>query len=204
MIDFVSVEKYTDHLLHSLPAKLFYHNATHAHDVCDAALKLGEKEGVSEDSLLLLKTAALFHDMGYLVTYHDNEKDAVKIIRKDLPGLGYSNTRIQQIASLILATRMPQKPKNKLQKILCDADLGNLGRNDFLPNTKLIWKEMQAYNVPVKEREWYKKSLQLLENHHYHTPAARALWDSGKKKNLTLLKRLLREQFSVTLPTQRD
>src|SRR3712207_2693430 len=45
-----------------LPAYLSYHNASHTKDVVEAAVFIGKEEGISNEEMLLLSTAALFHD----------------------------------------------------------------------------------------------------------------------------------------------
>ncbi|RYD80057.1 MAG: HD domain-containing protein [Sphingobacteriales bacterium] len=50
-----------------LPRNLYYHCAQHTRDVYQAAVKIGEVMGINEDEMLLLETAALFHDAGFLV-----------------------------------------------------------------------------------------------------------------------------------------
>ena len=45
--------------------------------------------------------------------------------------LGTTHLGYDLFSQLILATKVPQKPKNKLEKIICDADLDYLGREDF-------------------------------------------------------------------------
>ncbi|MBN2145597.1 MAG: HD domain-containing protein [Candidatus Aureabacteria bacterium] len=195
MIDYLSVEKYADDLLRSLPETLLYHNASHAHEVCDNAASLGKTENISEEDMLLLKTAALFHDIGFLVKYHDNEKDAVEMIRPKLPVFGYTDGQIEQISRMILATAIPQNPRSLPEKILCDADLDNLGRDDFFKNTQAIWKELCSFGVATGEKEWYLNTLSLIQSHCYFTETARQLRNRGKEKNIAQLKAWIKERF---------
>ena len=89
-------------------------------------------EKVNPEEYFILKTAVLFHDMGYIDQYNDNEIFGVKYAEKILPKYNFSKSQIKKISNLISATKVPQNPKNKLEKIICDADLDYLGRVDFL------------------------------------------------------------------------
>ncbi len=57
-----------------LPKNLYYHNVKHTVDVYTQVELIGRAEGVSKEDLLLLRTAALFHDAGHLVTRHPRAK----------------------------------------------------------------------------------------------------------------------------------
>ncbi|RLD60857.1 MAG: hypothetical protein DRJ01_08940, partial [Bacteroidetes bacterium] len=103
-----------------LPKDLYYHNLKHTIDVIVQVELIGNKEGVSEKELLLLKTAALFHDSGFLKSYTDHELIGIQIANEILPRFGYSQDQIKIIGDMIFATRIPPKPKNKLEKIICD------------------------------------------------------------------------------------
>ncbi|MEI2757133.1 MAG: HD domain-containing protein [Chitinophagaceae bacterium] len=49
-----------------IPAIFYYHNAAHTKKVIAAATHIAATEGVTGDDLILLQTAALFHDAGFL------------------------------------------------------------------------------------------------------------------------------------------
>ena len=53
----------------------------------------------------------------------------------------------EQICGMIMATKIPQSPKNYLEQILCDADLDYLGRDDFYDIGGTLFKELKTYNV---------------------------------------------------------
>ena len=68
-----------------LPKELYYHNLKHTVDVYTQVELIGRSENVSKEELLLLRTAALFHDAGHLIDYDTHEEMAVKLIREILP-----------------------------------------------------------------------------------------------------------------------
>ena len=64
-MDFAGAKSYIlEKLERELNPDLVYHKLEHTLDVYNAALNIAKKEGVSGNDLVLLKTAALFHDSG--------------------------------------------------------------------------------------------------------------------------------------------
>ena len=57
-----------------LPPFLHYHNAEHTKDVIAGAEQLAREENVTDDEVTILKTAALFHDSGFLENYSEHEE----------------------------------------------------------------------------------------------------------------------------------
>src|SRR5689334_2557195 len=100
-----------------IPADVPYHNAEHTKDVCSAAERLARLEGISDRDLLFLKTAALFHDTGYVYARSEHEERSCKIARERLSAENVPADEIEQICQLILATRVPQRPTNHLEEI---------------------------------------------------------------------------------------
>ena len=61
-------------LTHELPDGLYYHGIHHTRDdVVPAAVRLAVLAGLGETQTLILKTAALYHDIGYIQQYEVNE-----------------------------------------------------------------------------------------------------------------------------------
>lgn len=186
-------EKYILDLLDkNLSPTLYYHGLHHTLDVVKQVLILADEEGVkSEESLQLLKTAALFHDCGFVNTYKDHEEEGCRIARSELPLFSYTNEEIDQICGMIMATKIPQSPKNLLEDILCDADLDYLGRSDFEPIAASLFEELKSRQMIENEKTWNIVQVKFLESHHYHTNSARNKRDRSKQKKL----RELREQI---------
>ena len=133
MINFAATKRFVlSKLRKELSHKLYYHSPEHTIDVYYATLRFAKMEKVSGHDLLLLKTAALYHDIGLIKQYREHEAASVQIANETLPEFGYSLEDIKVICHLITCTRLPQSAESKLEKILCDADLDYLGRDDFL------------------------------------------------------------------------
>lgn len=167
-----------------LPKELQYHNVKHTIDVVTQVELIGKAELIDTEGILLLKTAALFHDLGHISTYDNHEDESGKIAQKILPDFGYSEKQISQIVDLILATKMPPEPKNHLEKIMCDADLDYLGRTDFVPVAYNLYKELRNVNKINSFEEWKKIQIDFIKNHSYFTKTAQQLREVNKQKQL--------------------
>lgn len=174
---------------------LLYHSVSHTVDVIQSAEMIARLEGVDGDDLLLLKTAALFHDSGMLVQYTDHEVASTMITREVLPKYGYSDEEIKIINRMILTTRLPQTAETKLEKIICDADLDYLGRDDFFMIAHRLQYEWNQLNVnKTTLKKWYELQLNFLLDHEYFTESAKRLRNKKKKQNIEEVKELLNKK----------
>ncbi|MDX2246272.1 MAG: HD domain-containing protein [Bacteroidia bacterium] len=174
-----------------LPDSLTYHGIHHTLDVVDAAVEIADEEGVGGEELILLKTAALYHDSGFTRSYQGHEEVGCAIAREFLPRFGYSEEQITMVCGMILATRIPQSPKNLLEKILCDADLYYLGRNDFYPVGHTLFQEFLDRGVVSNEQDWNRLQIKFLESHHYFTDTAIRRRNSKKQQHLREVRALV-------------
>ncbi len=174
-----------------VPLDFRYHNLRHSLDVLQAAERLASTENVSGKDLDLLRTAALFHDSGFIFQYICNEPVGCEIARQSLPEFGYDKSDIEKICCLIMATAIPQSPGNKLEQILCDADLDYLGRDDFEIIAETLREELKHRGREFTAKEWIAFQLDFMEKHKYFTEAARNLRDAKKQENIDKLKRAL-------------
>ena len=142
----------------------YYHHYEHALDVMERAIYLWKKEWILEEEIELLAIASLFHDTGFVIQYDNNEPIWAKIAKNYLKISLYSEEKIKIIEKLILATDPSYKtPKNILEKIIKDADMDNLWRNDFFDKAEKIKKEIETIKkIKIKEPDWHHSSLDLL------------------------------------------
>lgn len=186
------------HLLSNyLPKKLYFHDLAHTYDVLNSGIILINNEtrlgnfNASERDINNLLTSKKYHDIGYIEQHGKNEPIAIDIAASVLPLFGYGDNDVDQISGIILATQMPQQPKNHLEEIICDADLDNFGRDDFFKKTRLLREEFSANGIEIPEKKWYENTLKLLEGHKYFTQSARTLRDGKKADNIRILKELV-------------
>ncbi|OFX85312.1 MAG: hypothetical protein A2W99_14900 [Bacteroidetes bacterium GWF2_33_16] len=176
-----------------LPKNLYYHNIKHTIDVVTQVELIGRSEKVSDDDMLVLKTAALFHDIGHLVDYDTHEEESVKLARKILPAYFYNEKQIERISQLILCTQMPPQPVNLLEEIMCDADLDYLGRIDFVPVSVNLFKELKERGKIDSLQEWNNHQIKFIQTHQYFTQTARKLREVNKNIQLDIIRKEIRK-----------
>lgn len=183
-----------ERLAKELPESFYYHNVSHTRDVLQASEIYCRMEAMDESSIHLVRTAAAYHDAGFLHIYDGHEIQSCAIAKSTLPDYGYSETEIQAICELILVTLPHSEVKTLAGKILCDADLDYLGRTDFFKISALLRREWLEQNRIFSEQEWIEEQIFFLEGHNYYTASARSLRTHGKSLNLEQLKNELQKQ----------
>jgi adenylate cyclase len=176
-----------------LPNSLYYHNLKHTVDVYTQVELIGRSENVSNEEMLLLRTAALFHDAGHLIDYGTHEEMAVKLAREILPEYFYTDRQIDVISDLIMSTKLPPNPKNLLEEIMCDADLDYLGRTDFIPVSNMLYKELHEHGKVGTLHEWNELQIKFIAKHSYFTKTARKHRNVNKQSQLDKLKNWMDE-----------
>lgn len=187
----------------SLPATLTYHNARHTKEVIRVALQLASAEKLSSREVELLRTAALFHDAGFLEGYDNHEELSCKMARESLPQFGYSPEDIDEVCRLIGATRFSQKPSDNLEAILCDADLSYIGTDNYFSVSESLFIELQQAGKLKTWEEWQKLQIKFLETHQYYSHAAARLYTGKKSHNLLLFKSGVRKTENAHARTVR-
>lgn len=180
-------------LEHELSPDLAYHGLHHTKDVLQVTTDLCIQENVSEKDTILLKTAALFHDSGFTISNVNHEETGCQIVKDNLPRFGYSDEDIEKICGMIMATKIPQSPKNRLEEILADADLDYLGRNDFYKIGATLFEELKTFNVIDNEEAWNRIQVKFLEAHHFFTKTNISLRKPKKMQYLNELRGLVKE-----------
>ncbi|MEA3317166.1 MAG: adenylate/guanylate cyclase domain-containing protein [Bacteroidota bacterium] len=182
-----------DRLERELPSYLYYHNVKHSIDVINQAELIGYGEGVDDESILLLKTAALFHDAGHIIDYDEHEYHGTKLAKEYLPQYNYSEKQINTICEIIMATKLPPQPKTLLEKIICDSDLDYLGRSDFIPVSNTLYKELFEQNKIGSINDWNKLQIKFISAHQYFTKTAKNLREVNKQKQIERISMLIEE-----------
>jgi class 3 adenylate cyclase/ligand-binding sensor domain-containing protein/predicted metal-dependent HD superfamily phosphohydrolase len=180
-----------------LSDKLYYHCIEHTKDVVHAVERYALMEDVTDEGLFLLKSAATYHDAGFVESYEDNEHIGARMAEEMLPKFGYSQAHIDKIKALIFATKIPHAPKNKLEEIICDADLDYLGRADFHEIADKLRRELREHGKLTSDRAWDEMQAAFLSGHIYFTKTAIASRQAKKEQNLQEVKeRLLKNEYA--------
>ncbi len=194
LIQFTDIQELIlDRLEKELPRYLYYHNVKHTVDVVTEVELIGWAEGLDDEGILLLKTAALFHDAGHTISYDEHEFHGTEMVKKILPGYGYSEEQIEQICRIIMATKLPPQPKDIYQEIICDADLDYLGRSDMIPVSNTLYKELSEQDKIGTMNDWNKLQLKFISAHAYFTKTARSLREINKQKQIERIRKLITE-----------
>jgi adenylate cyclase len=171
-------------LKNELPQTLYFHNAQHTSHVHYQSELLGRSENVTSAELLLIRTAALCHDLGYIYTVDGHEEKSVEIAREILPLYMYTGDQIEQICKLILATKMPPEPSNLMEKIIIDANFDHLGRVDFLIESDRLFQEYRAIGKASTKKEWNELQIDFLNNFDFFTSAAQKMREVSKEQQI--------------------
>jgi adenylate cyclase len=192
LIQFTDIQEIIlDRLEKELPDYLFYHNVKHTVDVVTEVELIGWGEGCSDEEILLLKTAGLFHDAGHTVAYDNHEYYGTLMAKEMLPKFNYSQEQINRICEIIMSTKLPPRPTNLLEEIICDSDLDYLGRSDFIPVSNTLYEELKAQNKIGTLNDWNKIQVKFITGHQYFTNTARSLREVNKQLQIERIQSLV-------------
>lgn len=186
---------YKDHA----DANLFYHNQSHAMDILEKTKKIAAHYYLDERTTFITCAAACFSDVSHLIKNGKPQKaESAKLARAFFNSSVLNEKDIVAIEKCILATEIPQNPETLAEKIVCDAALYYLGTAGFMEENALLKKETEAVgNTKIDDNIWITATINLLENHRYHTGYCQLLLDSSKAANLERLRNLPKKAKNV-------
>lgn len=196
-INYKKAERHIMKILHEkLPDNLYYHGIHHTYDVIQAAERLALMEGITDEQMFTLKSAATYHDAGFVEQYAKNEPIGIRMAEEILPKYGYTPEQVEEVAKLIRATIIPHDPKSHLEQIICDADLDYLGRDDFHPISETLKHELRERGIIGDDRSWDELQVKFLNMHKYFTESAKKMRQAKKDKHIAdILKRLEENKY---------
>ena len=170
-----------------------FHNISHIYDVVRATEEIADFYKLAKEHRFILKSAAFFHDIGYIQNGPSNhEGESAAIAKRFFEPFLLPRPTLQSIENCIMATRNKQHPTTFLEAILCDADLLHVGGEKFEELNLNMYAEItKLRNFDLDSGVWAAISLQMLEQHSFHTDYARSTYDAGKLKNIKALKKKL-------------
>lgn len=165
-----------------------FHDYQHFENVVHAAQLIGEAYELEQPDLETLCLAAWFHDLGYFESPEEHEVRSAALADTFLEKENYPEARRAQVKACILATQLPQSPKNLLESILCDADLSHLGNEYYWDRCGRLRQELAiARGIVMSDPEWVDFEIDFLISHRYHTDVARSLFNEQKLKHIKQL-----------------
>ncbi|UYZ57891.1 Pycsar system effector family protein [Hymenobacter latericus] len=168
-----------------LPPQLVYHTFRHTNTVAKEAAALGEAAGLPPQDQEALILAAWFHDTGYIDRYDGHEYRSMELAEQWLQGKGYPAERIALVKDIIRATHRDEPRKTELQKLMVDADMSNLGRDNCLADAELLRTEWEATQGRVYgNKEWAEYQLDFLMQHKFLSEAGKARYKDQLKENI--------------------
>jgi uncharacterized protein len=189
MINFPKLHDEVFHMLdHQLPSFLTYHSPKHTRYVLEQAEYISIQENVSEHDLYLIKTAALFHDIGFIQQYKDHEEAGCEITREFMERYSFDPIDAEKIFGMIMATKIPQKPHTLPEKIVADADLEYLGTDLFHKVSLFLYKEMLYLDPDLDLKSFNQIQIKFLSAHTYHTDFCK---NHREEKKLEKLRELM-------------
>lgn len=184
-IQFLAGSYITRLMAKQLPPNLLFHNFHHTANVVRGVQIIGKRSNLTAEQLEILVIAAWFHDSGHIHTYKGHELESQKLATAFLEKKGYPNEKLVQVLDCIAATTMPQRPKNMLEKVICDADLYHLSLEEYPHLQHQLREEWErVLDKKYTEEAWQAENLTFLQNHQYFTDYGQQALQKRKLKNI--------------------
>ena len=182
------VTETVQHLASALDPTLYYHSPDHTRDVLRQTMELAQADALESRDVLLLAIAAAFHDAGFLEQRPKNEPIGAQMAVQAMSDSGrFSQSEQDLVEQMILDTQLvmegpAQISNSRLSPWLLDADLANLGREDFWDQTSLLAKELE-----IEMGNILPMTRTLMERHDWQRPAGKRLFAAKKASNFVAL-----------------
>jgi len=171
-----------------LSLQMFFHNLGHTLLVVEGVNLIGKAEGLSRDELFILQLAAFLHDVGYTEKYWGHEEASARIAAEILGENGLATEKIELVKKCIIATKFPQHPEGKLERVICDADFYHFSHPDYISYAKRLKMEWETnLNLSYTDPEWDKLNLNMLSAHIYFTNYGKNILQQNKILNIANL-----------------
>jgi len=177
-------------LAEKLPGSIEFHTIDHAKCVVDNSEFIGKNSGLKEDKINIVKLCAWFHDTGYIINSEGHEEESAKIATEFLNQKGIDEGIITLVKNCIMATIVPQQPKDLISEVLCDADLMHIAKDNYFERIEKMRKEWNNLSEKkIGKRRFHATSVKFFQMHKYHTDFAKKELQPKKDKNLQQLQK---------------
>ena len=184
-------------LASALDPTLYYHSPDHTKDVLRQTMELAQADDLDSRDVLLLAIAAAFHDAGFLEQRPKNEPIGAQMAVQAMSDSSrFTQSEQDLVERMILDTQLvmegpAQISNSRLSPWLLDADLANLGREDFWQQTELLAKELS-----MDMSSMMPMTRALMTRHDWQSPAGKRLFAAQKASNLVALETQLSKDKS--------
>ena len=181
---------FAEQAIRSLPPGYSYHCFEHTAQVVANATLISTSLNVDRHDQQLLLASAWLHDVGFTSVYHGHEEASCRAANK-LLGSEMSAADLAIINATIIATKVPQQPKDLIGQIMCDADLLYLGTDSFEEwSNRLRDEHKNVLGREYSDREWIDINIDFIRDHRYFTAVAKEYSREGIQQNLHQLESL--------------
>ena len=167
-----------DYILHQFESyanpELYFHNIKNTIDLYAHTELFSRAENLSDWDMLVVLSASLLLNTGYLVDSSNPLNETLKFTRKILPEFKYFPDQIEEICMLIASISHNNKPRNIKEKIIQDAIHSYYGRVDFIERIVDLYKESKL-QINEKPEKWKENVMEEVKNYKFYTKAAAAL-----------------------------
>ena len=189
LLRLTDLEEYVVSMMTNITSNMYFHNVKHIMDVCGQVELLALSENIKDEDILLLKTAALLHDIGYAITYGDDISDVSEnIAREFLPSFQYKPHQIDRICDLMKKANYDSIPHGIVEEVMHDANHMYFGRTDYIDLVKNLFRELEEHNIQINRAEWYKNQINRMANHKFYTQTAEKLVEVPAEQQISNLK----------------
>lgn len=158
-----------------LPVILNFHNQKYSMDLLTNCELLFNSEKLSEEDRLLVRTAALLDCMSYIKGYIEREKYIPQLVRESLHNYHYDEKQMLKIGKLINTPLFPPAAKTLPEKVLSDARLAFIGKNNFRDSVTKLFEEMKYYGKESSKNDFLKSFAEFLKSFEFYTLTAQKL-----------------------------
>ena len=187
-----SCEDFVKDIFFKSDKNFYYHNINHIEEVVENSNKICSYLNLDSEEKEIILIAAWFHDSFYISSPENHESESANIAESFLIEHNYPKEKIDLVRGCILATKIPQSPKNIFEEILCDADLFHVGSELFFLRNELYKKEIKnQFNSKISDKEFIQNSISFFSAHKFLSNYAKEFLEEQKQQNIQKLKKQL-------------
>ena len=177
-----------------VPESFVYHSIEHSRFVANMAINIAKSEGLDDNNLQVVATAAWFHDLGYARSHDNHEEEGCLIAREFLKGKNVGEGFISEVEKCIRATKFGVGAQSVNEKILSDADLAHTGSENFMEISNLYRKEVCNFKQKgCSKLAYWERTLKFLEKIVFYTSYAKENLEAGRLKNIEKVKKRVKK-----------
>jgi predicted metal-dependent HD superfamily phosphohydrolase len=186
-----TIEAHVRQLYAALPAHYAYHTLDHTLTVVKATRLIAAHEDLSDHEKCIVEAAAWFHDVGYARTSAGHEELSAFRSLLVLTRMGVNFTDIERIEACIMVTMLGSEPTDRMQAVLCDADMFHLASDDFWEWSTRLRKEWEAARQQfMTDAEWVANNISFMRSVKMRTDYGRKVMQPCIDANISSLEQM--------------